>query len=168
VLQKIISGGQTGADQGALAGARSANFETGGWAPKGWLTERGTARALLQGYGLEECHKAGYPARTLLNVQNSDATLIIGRIESRGSSLTKKYCDDLRKPCFHAGWERLGGTAILDHLAELTEWLNWPDVRGHDLGVKILNVAGNHESRNPGIYAETMRLINALCREATR
>ena len=40
-LTKIISGGQTGADYGALLAAHALGLETGGWAPKGWRTEDG-------------------------------------------------------------------------------------------------------------------------------
>jgi hypothetical protein len=34
-LTRLISGGQTGADQGGLRAARAAGIETGGWAPLG-------------------------------------------------------------------------------------------------------------------------------------
>ena len=39
---KIVSGGQTGVDQGALDAAMSLGLAWGGWAPKGWLAENGT------------------------------------------------------------------------------------------------------------------------------
>lgn len=38
---RIISGGQTGADQGALVAAKQLGIETGGWTPRGFLTEAG-------------------------------------------------------------------------------------------------------------------------------
>ena len=41
MLKKIISGGQTGADREALETARDLGIETGGFVPKGWLTEDG-------------------------------------------------------------------------------------------------------------------------------
>ena len=37
MLEKVITGGQTGADQGALRAARAAGIPAGGWAPLGWL-----------------------------------------------------------------------------------------------------------------------------------
>lgn len=43
MLERIVSGGQTGADQAALRAARAAGLPTGGWAPRGWLTEEGPA-----------------------------------------------------------------------------------------------------------------------------
>ena len=41
MIRKIISGGQTGADQGALDAAIEYGFPYGGWLPKGRLTENG-------------------------------------------------------------------------------------------------------------------------------
>jgi len=43
MLAKLVSGGQTGADQGALRAARAAGIPAGGWAPAGWLIEDGRA-----------------------------------------------------------------------------------------------------------------------------
>ena len=51
-LTKIISGGQTGADMGALLAARDLGMESGGVAPKGWRTEDGPQETLLLSFGL--------------------------------------------------------------------------------------------------------------------
>ena len=55
--EKIISGGQTGADMGALLAARELGIPTGGVAPKGWLTENGPQEELLRNFGLIECEE---------------------------------------------------------------------------------------------------------------
>jgi hypothetical protein len=39
IPNKIISGGQTGADQGGLEGARLLGIQTGGTAPYNWMTD---------------------------------------------------------------------------------------------------------------------------------
>ena len=36
---KIVSGGQTGVDRGALQAAMDLGLEWGGWAPKGWRAD---------------------------------------------------------------------------------------------------------------------------------
>jgi len=41
VIRKIISGGKTSADQGAIDAALKHSFPHGGWIPKGRLTENG-------------------------------------------------------------------------------------------------------------------------------
>src|SRR5262249_34268512 len=45
MLDRVITGGQTGADQAAPRAARGAGIATGGWAPKGWVTEGFRSRA---------------------------------------------------------------------------------------------------------------------------
>ena len=39
---KIVSGGQTGVDRGALEAAVALGLDFGGWAPHGWIAEDGT------------------------------------------------------------------------------------------------------------------------------
>ena len=54
MVRKIISGGQTGADQAGLAVAKRLGIPTGGFVPKGFLTEAGPRPDLAAEYGLEE------------------------------------------------------------------------------------------------------------------
>ena len=42
LISKIVSGGQTGVDCGALEAAVALGLEIGGWAPHGWIAEDGT------------------------------------------------------------------------------------------------------------------------------
>ncbi|MBR3223272.1 MAG: hypothetical protein IKF72_13710 [Kiritimatiellae bacterium] len=42
---KIVSGGQTGVDRGALEAAMALGLDFGGWAPHGWIAEGGTIPA---------------------------------------------------------------------------------------------------------------------------
>jgi hypothetical protein len=140
-VQTIISGGQTGADQGALAAARELGLNTGGVAPSGWLTENGPQEILLRGYGLRECPEPGYPARTRANVVQSDGTLIAGSFQTGGSALTAHLARDLGKPLFTVAL-----TESLSHetVSQCREWLS-------RYAIGILNVAGNRESQSPGI-----------------
>ncbi len=41
IFERIVSGGQTGADQGALDAALALNHPCGGWCPEGRLSETG-------------------------------------------------------------------------------------------------------------------------------
>ena len=86
-LKCIRSGGQTGADQGALCAGHLLDIPTGGWAPLGWRTDDGPEPGLAA-FGLVEAGSADYPTRTHLNVRDSDGTLIFGDIDSPGSKLT--------------------------------------------------------------------------------
>jgi hypothetical protein len=151
VVERIISGGQTGADQGALQAARELGIPTGGTAPRGWLTEEGPRKTLLQTFGLRECRERGYPPRTKANVLNSDGTLIVGSYRSGGSALTAKIANDHGKPMFHVDPQKA--------LAQIEDFLYWLD-RYH---IRTLNVAGNRESETPGLQQFTRQfLISAL------
>lgn len=132
-LKKIISGGQTGADQGGLEAGRELGLRVGGTAPMGWRTEDGPKPKLLMSYGLAECGFPGYPARTRINVQNSDLTVVFGNPSSPGSRLTLNLCIQLKK--YHLL------NPVQDELAKFIG----------DKSIITLNVAGNRESKSPGI-----------------
>lgn len=146
----IISGGQTGADFGALLGATECGIATGGVAPKGYRTERGP-NPDLKNFGLLEHDSAYYPHRTEANVKWAHATLIIGRLTERGTALTIDLCERHGRPHHEIEW--------------------WP---GHKQNIEschsflskhrpaILNVAGNRESKNPGIERMVRQLIVQL------
>lgn len=149
---KIISGGQTGADQGGLVAGRRLGLETGGTAPKGFRTAVGDDPRLAE-LGLVEHSSDKYPPRTKCNVRDSDGTLVIGRHSSPGSKLTIRLCAELRKPCFLQAW--LVGQDVPD-TAEFQAWLIANDIR-------TLNVAGNGEGGNQGIGRVTIEfLVRAL------
>lgn len=154
MIRKIISGGQTGADQGALHGATLAGVATGGTAPKGWMTEDGPAEELLWEYNLRACANYGYSPRTEQNVLQSNGTLIVGDSSSPGSRQTIRYCQDHEKPFYGQGV--LSGVVLSTSVDEIANW-----VFTHE--IQTLNVAGNRESRNPGIFDATSRLVLQLC-----
>jgi hypothetical protein len=147
-LRKVISGGQTGADQAGLRAARLAGIGTGGHAPRGWLTETGPAPG-LRAYGLME-HPGGYAARTTANVRSSDATLAFEAVRSAGTDLTCRECERLGRPLLVVVL-RVWGNAVRPRDAALSprdvaDWLT-------EQAVATLNVAGNREGRAPGIGA---------------
>jgi len=151
---QIISGGQTGADQGGLLAARELAIPTGGTAPQSWLTETGPEEQLLRGFGLMECVEPGYDSRTKMNVFDADGTVIFGSYASGGSALTAKIAREAGKPLFHVPFPALHEGQ--DKKADFREWL----VR---FRIRILNVAGNRESQNSGLQEFARKfLIEAL------
>src|SRR5207253_6756726 len=80
-LLKVISGGQTGVDRGALDAALALQVECGGWCPAGRLAEDGT---IPKRYPVVELPDARYAERTAQNVADSDGTLIISNGEPIG------------------------------------------------------------------------------------
>lgn len=147
MIKKIISGGQTGADQAALDIALKFNIDHGGWIPKGRLTEKGP---LPLQYELLEMDTASYAGRTKKNIQESDGTLLIskGRL-SGGSLLTKNLAGELEKPFCHIDLVRIeefeAALIINSFLLENK--------------IEILNVAGPRLSHCPGIYEDVKSIL---------
>ncbi len=146
----IVSGGQTGADRGALDFAIRHGYTHGGWAPRGRQAEDGL---IPRKYQLMELADAGYRQRTRRNVKDSDGTLIVNVGELDGGSLaTKVFAQRLRKPHLVVQLDR---DVTVDGAFSILGWL-----REHS--VKTLNVAGPRESKRPGIYRRTVELLEAI------
>ena len=134
MLKKIISGGQTGVDRGALDAALDAKFPCGGWCPTGRLAEDGIIPAH---YPMSEMRDGGYRERTRKNVVDSDGTLVIYFGELGGGTReTVRYCETLGKPVLALD---AGASTPEDVAAAAREF-----VRERDIAV--LNVAGPRES----------------------
>ncbi len=141
---RIISGGQTGVDQIALTIAYQFGIETGGTAPKHWMTEAGPAPWLVR-YGLRECKFLGYRLRTMANVQEGDLTAWFG-IMSPGYRCTYRAATALNRPFLD--------NPSAQELEAALHALNYP---GRVLKL-TLNVAGNRWRGNPAAsrVAETV------------
>jgi hypothetical protein len=74
MLDRIISGGQTGADQVGWRAARVCGIPTGGFVPLGFPTEDGPRPEFRELYGAVELPTASYPARTARKVEESDGS----------------------------------------------------------------------------------------------
>lgn len=155
-LERMISGGQTGADRGALAAAKATGIPTGGWMPRGFRAQDGPRPEFAVLYGLREHPSDRYPPRTALNVKESDATLRFATDwESPGEALTRSLCERYGRPRLDV---TPGGPVTP---AEVAAWLAAN-------GARTLNVAGNTERTSPGIedfvtafLGEVFRLLGA-------
>ena len=149
IRPKIISGGQTGVDQGALDFALDYNFECGGYCPKGRKSEKGT---IPFKYPLIELDDEDYIHRTRLNVLESDATIIVkDEFElGEGTLKTINFCKQFQKPF-------LMYDVFYDPI-NYEEFQNWLKINN----IEVLNVAGNRNSESPGIEGKTYILLEKL------
>jgi hypothetical protein len=146
---RIISGGQTGVDRGALDAAIAAGVEHGGWCPRGRLAEDGP---IADRYRLTETDAPEYSVRTERNVIDADATLILCRGPlSGGTELTLQLAQRHGRPCL---------VIDLDCAPTVETVRKW--LRAH--AVEVLNVAGPRESLNPGIQAAAQRFLYEVFR----
>lgn len=150
MISKVISGGQTGVDQAALRAARACGIATGGWATKCFTTEAGFAPWLAD-FGLVETTSLSYPLRTELNVRDSAGTLWVGDPGSPGGRLTSRLCLGAEKPL------TILNINVIDVAAArvLMDWV---------YDGCVVNVAGNRESRSPGIGAKAEEFLVELFR----
>ena len=146
-VERIVSGGQTGVDRGALQAAIELGIPHGGWCPRGRRAEDGV---ISRAFDLTETESSKYWVRTEKNVIDSDGTLIlvIGAL-SGGTELTYRMAIKHGKP--HLVADLRNRTAM----AETRRWLGEHQIRS-------LNVAGPRESSARGITRETQSFITAL------
>ena len=155
-ITKIIGGMQTGADLGGVKAARTIGIESGGTAPPGFATEKGSDPSSQEEFGAveitEEQTKAytgnkKWGPRTEQNVINSDGTVIFDRSAlknkaSPGSILTAKHARQHKKPLL----------INPKSAEEIRDWAN-------EHNIKVLNVAGNRESSSPKIQKKVEDIL---------
>ena len=159
LISKIISGGQTGVDRGAIEAALELGFPYGGLIPKGRLAEDGVVPEKFD--KMEVAPRKDYLFRTQWNVVHSDATLIIARKVARagafyeeltgGTLRTERFAIDHAKP-------RL--VLFEQDVGKVVAWL---EKLAAEMGRGIvLNVAGPRESKCPGIEQATCAFVKCL------
>ncbi len=148
MIERIISGGQTGADQAGWRAAKRFGIPTGGWMPKGWMTEDGPRPEFAETYGAKEHPSWGCTPRTRSNVHDAEATFWFGRLSS-GRTVTTEACMDYRRPWFDCEtWD-----------VEQAAW------QFKNFGYTTINIAGNRESGNRGIGARVEEWLCEFFRE---
>ena len=147
MIERLVSGGQTGVDRAGLDVALALGIPCGGWCPRGRRAEDG---AIPARYPQEETASADYQERTELNVLDSDGTLIIAAGPlTGGSALTRRIAELRGKPCI---------VADLDAPPDRERIRRW--LSEHRIGV--LNVAGPRESLKPGIGERARNFLSGL------
>jgi hypothetical protein len=149
-LEKIISGGQSGVDRGALDAALDAHFPCGGSCPGNCEAEDG---AIPARYPLTPLPDGGYPERTLRNVLDGGGTVIIFmRKLSGGTRLTLEFCQQHAKPHLLIDASAQTESAAAIGIANF--------IREHD--IRVLNVAGPRASEWSQAHQFAYRTVGAL------
>ena len=148
MIEKLISGGQTGADIAALDVALKHNFAHGGWCPRG---RRSLDGPIPLRYQLIETPKESYLQRTEWNVRDSDGTVVFtfASEPSGGSLKTIGFARKHGKHCIHVS---KSAADYADPALRLQKFIK-------EHGIKRLNVAGSRESKDPGIYQWVMKVL---------
>lgn len=159
----MVSGCQTGADEAGLEAAKQQGIETFGYMPKSFRTDAGMRPDLALRYGLTEADTRGYPERTKRNVGLARTTILFGNDKSPGCLLTQRLMREhnqkgLHLPFPHSATPHERGAEISG--AFLLHWL-----RGTFDDNFVVNIAGNRERTNPGIYDFVFRVCMIVFKE---
>lgn len=141
MIEKIISGGQTGSDQAGWRAANRLRIPTGGTMPRSFRTETGSRFEFAELYGAVANESFEWGPRTQKNVDDSDITIYIRRNnrDSPGFWKTQICAFTSVKPF----WD----------IMEIRFQKNYHELfRFFSLfNYKIINIAGTRESMDPGI-----------------
>jgi len=149
MLEKIISGGESGADQAAWRAARGFGVAVGGSVRKGFLTNDGLRPEFAAEFAAAELPTDSEPARIEQNVHDSDATVWFGQTTTSAAHATVTACLTLGKPYMPV---YPGASFEPSHVAT---WIL-------ENQVKTLNVAGNREHEEPGIGDRVERFLGEI------
>ena len=152
MLDKIISGGQSGADQAGWRAARTFGVSSGGWMPRGFLTEEGPHPEFADEYGATELPADSVRDRTEQNVLAADATLWFGVTTTSGAQATVGACHRFAKPCMPV----YPGASF--EPCQVATWIA-------ENKIGTLNVAGNREEEEPGIGDRVERFLGEVLQQ---
>lgn len=147
MIEKVVSGGQTGVDRAALDAAMEQGIACGGWCPAGRLADDGV---IPDRYPVRETADMDHTVRTEHNVRDSDGTLMFYRGTLQGgTAYAVLMARHLRRPVMAINMDQpFDADAIIDWLA------------GNRIGV--LHIGGQRESSSPGIYEAARACIREL------
>ncbi len=139
MIEKIISGGQIGADIAGVRTAKLFGISTGGTMPKGFLALDGLHPEYELLYNMVAHSSPSYPPRTKKNVKDSHGTIRFAfNFHSAGEIATKRAIDALSRP-YHDVY-LYSPKSDKNRISKCIEWIEMHDI-------KILNVAGNTDRR---------------------
>ena len=147
ICSMILSGGQTGADQGALDAALELKLPCGGWCPKG---RRSEGKPIPAKYPVLVHSSSCYLSRTETCVKESDGALVFTYGEpTGGTKLTIDLFQKHKKPVFIID---LRSDPVHEISAKVFHW-------GLENKIQALNVAGPKERKHPGTQEKVKTIV---------
>jgi hypothetical protein len=152
MIEKVISGGQTGVDRAALDVALAHGIACGGWCPSGRHADDGP---IPDRYPLQETADMDHTVRTEHNVRDSDGTLMLYRGSLQGgTAYAVLMAEHLKRPVMALNLDESPDPAAA------AAWIAQNRIR-------VLHIGGQRESSSPGIYDAARTLIAEIL-EASR
>lgn len=147
MIEKIISGGQTGVDRAALDVAEEMGIPSGGWCPAGRDADDGP---IPDKYPMQETTAYDHTVRTGFNVRDSDGNLMFYRGSLHGgTAYAVEMATRMNRPV----------KAIdVDAPPSPGEVASWID-ENH---LRVIHIGGQREATSPGIYQQAYKLIRSI------
>lgn len=147
MIEKVITGGQAGAEQEAWVSARRAGVATGGYMPRGFVTEDGPRPRLGMLHGAIE-FPLDDATRARANLRRADALLWLGDPLTDDGRAAIEACRELGKPFLTAE----------PGLTPPSDVASWMIV----FEVKTLVIAASPASRAPDLASRVGRFLDMV------
>lgn len=160
-ITKIASGGQTGAERGALDAAIEINIPHGGWCPKGRLAEDGI---IPEKYQLMETDFCDSQDNTEQNIVESHFTLLFScRDVSERLEHVIDLCEKHGKEFLLIDMEESGDDEMMEEILAIMAHSDLKNKYPPDF--PVINVVGTEESKAPGIQGRVKKIMLGFCRK---
>ena len=157
---EILSGGQSGADRGAMDAARAFGITVGGWCPAGgWaedLPDPPGVRALYP--QMVETPLSDVAQRTEWNIRDSSCCIVLNtttRGTSHGTDIGYAFYEKYGTPHFEIILD--GEETVDEQIGRALDWLESLD--DEDM---VVSFGGPRASEYPNIYDIAFRVVSAL------
>ena len=159
-IVKLLSGGQSGSDRGAMDAATAYGIPVGGWCPAGgWaedLTEPPGVRALYP--QIVETPSADVTQRTEWNIRDSTCCMVLKASAegvSPGTDVGYTFYEKYSTPNYSIVLDSPVG--IEEQLEQACAWME-----GLDNDAIVISFGGPRASEYPGVYEIAYNVVTAL------
>jgi hypothetical protein len=149
MIKKMITGGQSGAEQAARRVAIAFGVPTGGWKSNERASEGEPDPHPAGTQDLAETAPTSQPSPVELNVRGADATLWFGETTTASANAVVEACQRFGKQCMP-----VYPAAKLEP-SHVATWIG----KSH---IRTLNVTGSREAEEPGSGARVERFLRQV------
>ena len=158
-IVELRSGGQSGADRGAMDAARALGVPVSGWCPAdGWAEDRPEPPGVRELYPeMVETPESDVAQRTEWNIRDSTCCVVLNtgaRGVSRGTDIGYAFCEKYGTPFFEIALD--GDEPLGEQVLRASAWL---EGLGGDI---VLGFGGPRASEYPGIYEIAFQVTTEL------
>ncbi len=165
-IVELRSGGQSGADRGAMDAARHCGVRVSGWCPAGgWAEDYPEPPGVLALYPeMVETPSSDVIQRTEWNIRDSSCTIVLTTREpgtSPGTDAGFAFNEKYGVPHFELYLD--DARPLEAQLQDACDWLH-----SLDDGDLVLAFGGPRESEYPGIYGLAFSVVESILKELAR